>query len=102
MKYRKFVQQACSLEALKATSTYKAIEAADKGDLSLLKPWVGQVATTRIGGYEFDYSEHCKRFLVNEKYRGWAEYQAVNKTCVRNLLGKNNVLEIYEIPKKNS
>ena len=38
MKYRKFVQQACSLEALKATLTYKAIEAADKGDLSLLKP----------------------------------------------------------------
>ncbi|MFA6661432.1 MAG: hypothetical protein WCS56_00195 [Bacilli bacterium] len=101
MKFRVFVTwEPIPLENLKQARVYKALEAADKGDFSMLKDYTSSTGFNKVGGYEFDMREHMNRYVVKEKYCGWHEYYAVNKTEIRKFLGSHNVLEIQELDKK--
>lgn len=99
MKFRVFVQwEPIQMERLMQERIYKACEAADKGDLTMLKSHVSSTGFNRTGGYEFDLRQYLRRYVVNLKNYGWMTYYAVNKTCIRNVLGSHHVLEIVKAP----
>jgi hypothetical protein len=101
MKFRIFVKwEPIPLEKLKEEHIYKALDLADKGDITMLKSHVSSTGFSQTGGYEFDMREHMSRYLVNHKGYGWSEYYAVNKTAIRNFLGYHNVLGIQKLDKQ--
>ena len=95
---------------IKESAAYKALKEAEAGDLKPLKSMYtsGYVfgsehlknGSYRLMGWVFDFTPYCKRYLVNVKYYGWQEYKTPNKTCLYNLIGRHNVIEILEINKK--
>jgi hypothetical protein len=103
MKYRVFVKwEPIPLEKLKQDRLYRAVEAADNGALTMLKSYVSSTGFFQTGGYEFDVREYFRRYVVNFKNYGWSTYYAFNKTCIRNVLGSHQVLEIVEAPLKRA
>ena len=55
----------------------------------------------RCVGWVIDFRSFLRRFLVNERYYGWREVWAFNKTTLRrNSTFPHNILEIIEIPAK--
>lgn len=58
-------------------------------------------AIVRRAGWCYDFRPYFRRYLVNEKYSGWREVYAYNKTAVRRLnTAPSGILEIVEIPKR--
>ena len=104
-----FVNEPREFEDLRESNVYKAMEAANNGDLSLLKNLYTdgysfgaehlQNGSYKLFGWYFDFKPFCKRYLVNLKYYGWTEYTTPNKTCLYRLIGRHNVIEIHEIKK---
>ena len=55
--------------------------------------------TYRVGGWEYNFRDELRLFLVKEKYSGWREYYATNKTAIRKKLGSHNIIRIVELEK---
>ena len=53
----------------------------------------------RVGGWEYDFRDDLRLFLVKEKYSGWSEYYATNKTAIRKKIGSHNIIRIVELEK---
>lgn len=101
-----FVENPVDINTLKDSNIMIAINEAEKRNLKPLKQMYhkGYVFGAehlikgyyKLMGWFFDLSPYCKTYLVKEKYYGWQEYKAPNKTCLYNIIGKHNVLEIIE------
>src|SRR5574344_1413648 len=108
MKVNAFIKNAATMETLKSSKIYKAVTAADNGDLSLLKDMYQECCCGHeclekgfylLSGWKFDISEFCKSYLVKFKYDTcWREYKAPNKTCLYRIIGKRYISEICEKP----
>ncbi len=98
-----------ALKDLAESRIYKAIEAAEAGNLKPLK----QMYTLcgfgvdsllkgyyKLQGWYFDISKYCKTFLVRFKNdSSFYQYMAPNKTCLYSALGGRHLLsECIEKP----
>ena len=101
-----FVKEPADFEQLAESRIVKAVKAADNGNMKPLKEMYSSIATFggtyllkggyKLLGWYFDLTPYCKTYLVNEKHYGWQEYRTPNKTCLYNMIGRHNVLEIIE------
>ena len=67
-------------------------------------PFIEYVNATPTGiylaaGWTYDFRDELRLFLVKEKYSGWREYYATNKTAIRKKLGSHNIIRIVELEK---
>jgi hypothetical protein len=105
-----FVEKPAELEKLDESKIMIAYNEAKKGNLKPLKAMYhdGYVVGSehlvkgyyKLLGWVFDLSDYCKTYLVNVKHYGWTEYKTPNKTCLYNIIGRHNVIEIIEKPSK--
>jgi hypothetical protein len=103
---RAFVNEPADLEKLKDSNIMIAYNSAKEGNLKPLKAMYHKGYSFgseylikgyyKLLGWQFDLSEFCKDYLVKVKYHGWIEYKAPNKTCLYNIIGRHNVLDIIE------
>lgn len=56
-----------------------------------------QTGTYLAAGWTYDFRDELRLFLVKEKYYGWQEYYATNKTAIRKKLGSHNIIRIVEL-----
>ena len=55
----------------------------------------------RLDGWAFDFCPYMKRFTIRDKYHGWREVRAFDKTAIRqNACTPSHILEIVEIKLK--
>ena len=109
MRYYKFVSwNVPDVEQIKKEDVPQATEAAENGDYALLKetlyapglihnPDILTNPVYKKMGWAFPFSHLLKKYWIKCKYYGIIEGYAPNKTCIRNVLGKHNVLRIIEV-----
>ncbi len=111
---RKFVDHDIPpLSQLENSSVYKLMKHFNEGgtvkdaDKTLMESVFGQLwhydtyrnGTYKLQGYLFNFSEYLKTFLVKDKYYGWQECKAFNKTWLRkNATSPGHILKIVELP----
>ncbi|MGX5608841.1 hypothetical protein ACWKTZ_20945 [Bacillus cereus] len=101
-----FVEKPCEIEELNDSTIMKAYREAEKGNLKPLKDMYKSrfgfghehlvKGYYKLGGWFFDLSDFCKDYLVKDKNGSWTEYTTPNKTCLYNMIGRHNVVEIIE------
>lgn len=102
---RPFVENPCDYDKVMDSKIGHAVLEAEKGNLKPLKEMYISFAfnddlliqgSYKLLGWFFDLAPYCKKYLVNIKHIGWKEYKTPNKTCLYNIIGRHNVLEIIE------
>lgn len=100
MLYRKFVKwDVCPVEQCYENPAVSAMLAYDDGDPKPMREL--HIATTepyvRIAGWCFDLRPYLRRYWVKTKLYGIQEFYASNRMDIRNEIGTNSVIEIYEV-----
>lgn len=111
--YYKFNKEAnVTIEQLKDSKIYKAIEEAEKGNKKLLKEMFIYCSFGvdhllkgyyLLQGFKFFTSQYCKKYLIKYKYDDvYREYYAPDKTSLYNAIGgRHKIISIYEVKGAN-
>lgn len=51
----------------------------------------------RLGGWEFSIKEYCKTYWVKIKWSGIIQVYAPDRTTIRNVYGKHNIMKIVGV-----
>lgn len=60
-------------------------------------PELLQCGWYRLGGWQFSIKEYCKRYWAEIKHWGIVNVYAPDRTTIRNVFGKHNVIKIVEV-----
>lgn len=106
MKYFHFTNFApVEIEKVLTWKLPMAMAEYDNGNKKPLIDYMRNNATTellhngyyRLGGWQFSIKEYCKKYWVKVKYYGIIEVYSPDRTTIRNVYGKHNVLQIMEV-----
>lgn len=99
------------LQELKDTVAYKMLEKLNRGEkltrkekrcgifYELSHPETYRTGRYKLKCYIFDFSPFMKSFLVKEKYSGWHEVLAFDRTSIReNAMVPSDILRIIDLP----
>lgn len=110
-----FVKDPISEEELKKTKPYQMLRLIEgKGGYQKLSLEEKQLVNTlfdelvyydtyrtglvKIGGWIIDFTKYLKTYLVKNKFYGWMEIKAFNKTSIRqNAITPSHILNIQEL-----